>query len=324
MSVSLALPRCVHVVLGALVCVGAATCAACASTPSHHGATAAARHQPIVSASGAHNQGLIDIGAHPEDATDPGTTEQPGPIGGTGPGADPYPDTSDPSDPESSTPYPSDTDTTSPSDTDTTDPSDTDTTSPSDGDPGAADASVEYGDFQGSWTVSITRYDYCATGTAQASGTQSVTLAADLLIEASKDTGEVTETNPFSFILQAGNLTENGSATLASALVAGGLTPDSEGNDEALIQYWSFQQSGDEVTGTLNDADGGVDGYYNDLNLDKQLVPCRPDLGTLDAFPLAMADGTTMTGTISDGHVDLVIQGETTDGSAAFTAEFTS
>lgn len=180
------------------------------------------------------------------------------------------------------------------------------------------------GTYNGTWTVTVTNYDYCATGTLQADGTASGSFAGQLVVVAPHTDGATTESNPFGFVFQGGDLQHSGSISLASGIVVTTDDPDSTGNPNVLLQYWSVQQSGDQVQATLTDPHQNEGAAYNDIWLDRLLVPCRPELGTLGAFPLVIAPGATITGTIGGGHVQLTMQAQTVDGSATFTAEFTS
>lgn len=129
-----------------------------------------------------------------------------------------------------------------------------------------------------------------------------------------------TETNPFQFsisTLLGRTASGEGDYTISSADVFN--VPDDgqgvphNGDNSLLVQYWEFQQSQDgSVSGSLIETGQSGAVTSNLLFTQGLLVPCRPALGTLDSVA-GFAQGTQMSGTITQNSASLTFQGTTID-----------
>lgn len=107
------------------------------------------------------------------------------------------------------------------------------------------------------------------------------------------------ETNPFSLVIQSTPLANSpGEISLNSSLPAQGV----------LFQYWTYQIQNGMLQGTL------TNNHVNEaIALNSIIVPAEIAPNLWLPTPLAMANGTTMTGFINESQIQLQVIGNTTD-----------
>ncbi|MGE3359209.1 MAG: hypothetical protein AB7O92_21500, partial [Acidimicrobiia bacterium] len=194
------------------------------------------------------------------------------------------------------------------------------TASGSNGSTRGADSSngtVAPGTYRGTAEVVVDVYDYCGPGAARSfDRTERFTFDVALNIGRPVTDGELIESNEFSMQLAVGPDAAEGSVFMQSALVA--TTPETM--RQVVLQYWGYELRNGQLQGTLgNDhiAEGAAINLINGQNL---LVPCRPELGELPGgMPAAVAEGATISGSLTETNAQLRLQGATTDGLRAFT-----
>jgi hypothetical protein len=124
--------------------------------------------------------------------------------------------------------------------------------------------------------------------------------------------------NPIRLILGQPTVAANmahGSVFLLSAARFGSTSPP------LILRYWDLALNGTALTGTLTQDHREEAAAGNLLAADTELIPCRPNLGAFGS-QFAIAEGTTLEGTITQGGANLLIQGATVDQTRAFAAQF--
>ena len=105
-----------------------------------------------------------------------------------------------------------------------------------------------------------------------------------------------------------------GAIALASALLFNATSPS------LILEYWSLSLNGGTLSGTLINDHRAEAAAFNLLAITDQLVPCRPELGTIPMVaPLAV--GTRLTATLSATTVTLHLEGNVLRGDRAFSAD---
>lgn len=128
------------------------------------------------------------------------------------------------------------------------------------------------------------------------------------------------DANPIRIVLGQTSVAANmarGSISLASALRFGSTSPP------IVLQYWRLELNGTALSGTLVEDHREEAAAYNLLAHAAEVVPCRPEFGF---YPnqSAIAEGATLTGTVTDQSVTLRIQGSIVETTRAFAAEITA
>lgn len=129
------------------------------------------------------------------------------------------------------------------------------------------------------------------------------------------------ESNPFDISIGAnsGYTGTNGDFEFSSALPL-----DPAGIGPVLLQYWSYSASGNSFSGRLASSGANEAAAPNLIYLPEDLVPGEPQLGVL-TFPFSLSDGTTgftqctMTGSVTNGKLHLVISGQAASATATAT-----
>jgi hypothetical protein len=168
--------------------------------------------------------------------------------------------------------------------------------------------------YSGDAMITITTYDYCDlnTGERRFVGEQSYTAGATLVVSDPISDGEGgVEQNPIHFTLQSDQQTAVGGFSLTSAQVF--TTPQTA--RQVALTYWSTTY--DSTDGTLQAQliEDNVESAaaYNLVNIEQQLVPCQPQLGTIPMVA-ALAEGAELTGTLDDSGAVVELVATSTDG----------
>lgn len=129
--------------------------------------------------------------------------------------------------------------------------------------------------------------------------------------------GGQVETNPFNLIINpfpeyAG---ADGATSIASALVSNAVAGD------LLIQYWNYAYDPNTATiqGSLVNPANQLAAAYNLINVPSEIAP-----HIWLPFPLGMATGTQISGTITNTSVDVTISGNTLDLAHPFVSRITA
>jgi hypothetical protein len=127
------------------------------------------------------------------------------------------------------------------------------------------------------------------------------------------------ETNPINLLVTEPDayLNAEGALFLGSAETFAGTSPS------LILQYWDLRLSGTALTGTLTQDHKEEAAALNLLSTELELVPCRPSLGEI-GFVLPVAEGATLTGTLTEHQATLHVEGHTYDGSRTFVADVTA
>lgn len=167
--------------------------------------------------------------------------------------------------------------------------------------------------WSGVSTVTITSYDYCdPSGGRRPIGQRSWTSPSTLTVSAPvQDSSGAGEQNPFHLTLATERQDVEGTYLVSSGHVA--TTPET-GRDVALT-YWSlgYDDATQQIAGTLVSDHVEEAAAINLLGVTQQLVPCRPELGTIP-FVAAMAEGTRLAGALAPEAGVVEITGTSTNG----------
>jgi hypothetical protein len=98
------------------------------------------------------------------------------------------------------------------------------------------------------------------------------------------------------------------------------VTTNNRNRETALFDFWRIRQDDDEIEGELTNRWSGLT-TYNYIERSKLMWPCRPEMGSLvQREPIA--EGATLTGTLTDDDVELELLGQSLDGELRFRAVF--
>lgn len=111
------------------------------------------------------------------------------------------------------------------------------------------------------------------------------------------------EANTFQLSVITGNQTTEAGFTMVSS----GRT-----NTGLVLNYWRLTANDGKVSGQLTDTHIAEGVAQNLLYTNKNLDPCSNRLGSI-LMPLAMATGTTISGTLGSSSGSLTVKGKTTD-----------
>lgn len=132
---------------------------------------------------------------------------------------------------------------------------------------------------------------------------------------------DVPERNPFNLVL--------GQTTVAGTTAPGSVSAVSAARfrfsamRSLTLQYWNLALNGSAVTGTLVEDHREEGAAVNLLAAWQELVPCQPQLGSY-VNQLAIAEGATLSGTVTPQQAQLRISGRTIDTFHSFAAEITA
>jgi hypothetical protein len=168
--------------------------------------------------------------------------------------------------------------------------------------------------YSGDATITISTYDYCDlnTGGRHFVGEQSYTAAATMVVSDPISDGEGgAEQNPIHFTLQSDQQTAIGAFSLTSAQVF--TTPQTD--RQVALTYWSttYDSTDGNLQAQLVEDNIESAAAYNLVNVEQQLVPCRPQLGTIPMVA-AMAEGAQLDGTLDDSDAVIELVATSTDG----------
>jgi hypothetical protein len=178
----------------------------------------------------------------------------------------------------------------------------------------ATDASsVPIGDYAGTMTLEIAYYNYCITrdGNLAYAGSGAYELDSDVFINEPAEHDGVRERSPFNLIV-ASELGVEGSLLVMS----GQVVTDTVDGRSAVIDYWDIDEVDGEIEGTLTDRWPGL--AYNLITTSQPIVPCVEGLDA--ALPDQIAQGATLTGTISEDTIALELFGQSLDREVRFHA----
>jgi hypothetical protein len=169
--------------------------------------------------------------------------------------------------------------------------------------------------LNGTATLTVTTYDFCGPGAQRRqAGQNTYQLAAQFEITAAK----AGENNPFSLFFSAGAAGATGSIELHSS------TTVAAPSGSLALTYWQLSTDGTNLSGVLTDAHTAEAAAANLFNTSQPLVACRPELGQLGAWPVALATGSRLQGTVTGTGVTLDFSGTTTDTLAEIQLHYTA
>lgn len=129
--------------------------------------------------------------------------------------------------------------------------------------------------------------------------------------------GGLAETNPFNLFIGPADRNETGLPghyEVHSAALVG----------SNLFQYWELElRGGGSFAGTLTDPHNAEGLVWNLINVDRPLVPGRPNLGVLTTM-LGMGAGTQVAGAVTDTSAEIRLRGATIDGFTQFDSQISA
>ncbi|WP_135852978.1 hypothetical protein [Halorussus salinus] len=129
--------------------------------------------------------------------------------------------------------------------------------------------------------------------------------------------GGLAETNPFSLFVGPADRNETGQPghyEVHSAALVG----------SNLFQYWDLQLQGNGgFAGTLTDPHNAEGLVWNIINVERALIPGRPNLGVLTTM-LGMGVGTQISGAVTDASAEVRLQGATIDQFTQFSSQISA
>lgn len=192
-----------------------------------------------------------------------------------------------------------------------------------DGDPPPPPPSLQ-GDFTGTLTTTVRYLSVC---TGQVLGDQTtqipskITVSPPLRPNPNDLPADTPERNPINLIL--------GQTNVAGTIAPGSVNLTSAARfrfsaiRSLILQYWNLAINGNAITGTLVEDQREQGAAFNLLAAHQELLACQPQFGTY-VNQLAIAEGATLTGTITAQQVQLRIVGQTIDTFHRFVTEITA
>jgi hypothetical protein len=150
-------------------------------------------------------------------------------------------------------------------------------------------------------------------------GARTYRMPVRVILNPPASVGSVREGNPFNLVVSADPGNEAG-ITLVSATVSA----DPRDGRRTLFAYWKITRRGSRLDGRLTQSWRQAGLALNLFPTDRLIVPCRPDLGVLPRSFQTIAEGATLTGSLTDHRVDLTVKGQTFDRERRFTARISA
>lgn len=189
---------------------------------------------------------------------------------------------------------------------------------------GAQPAPSIAGDFSGTLSTTV-RYLSVCTGQAIADQTSQIaskiTISPALQPNPADLPADVPERNPFNLVL--GQTTVAGTTATGSLSVVSAARFRFSAIRSLVLQYWNLALNGTALTGTLVQDHREEGAAFNLLAAWQEVVPCQPQFGSY-VNQLAIAEGATLTGTVTPQQIQLRISGATIDTFHRFAAEITA
>ena len=182
---------------------------------------------------------------------------------------------------------------------------------PSDG-PGNSGGMTQKIEYKGTASTTITYLDI----SGNAIGRQTFYDNVSVGIGPPQQSGNIVESNPCNLFLgPVLTPTDEGQISIFSAI------PFTDPRDgvQYLLQYWTLRLNGNHISGLLSDTHLAEASVMNFLNANKELVPGRPEMGTM-VWPYPISKNAKLEGTFNMQEIKLRIQGNVSDESRAFTS----
>jgi Ca2+-binding RTX toxin-like protein len=180
------------------------------------------------------------------------------------------------------------------------------------------------GDFSGTLTTTVRYLSVC---TGQVLGDQTteipsrISIRPALVPNPADLPADVAEANPLNLVL--GQTTAAGASAPGSINVASAARFRFSAIRSLTLQYWNLALAGTALTGTLVQDHREEGAAFNLLAAHQELVACQPQFGSY-VNQLAIAEGATLTGTVTPQQVQLRVSGSTVDTFHQFVAEITA
>lgn len=180
------------------------------------------------------------------------------------------------------------------------------------------------GDFSGTLTTTVRYLSVCG---GQVIGTQTTQIPSRITIRPALQPNpadlpaDVPERNPFNLVL--GQTTVAGASAPGSISLASAARFRFSAIRSLTLQYWNLALNGAALSGTLVQDHREEGAAFNLLAAHQELVPCQPQFGSY-VNQLAIAEGATLTGTVTPQQVQLAISGATIDTFHQFDAVITA
>lgn len=166
-------------------------------------------------------------------------------------------------------------------------------------------------DLAGTARVTLGINNYCNLGSSapQRAGTKTFDFPVRVSVSGPMQAGGVREPNPLHLFIGTGSQGPEGSFALVSAHTV------ATGSGDLLLTYWKLGYDTDTgaLTGKLTDSHTREAAAANILFITKDLVGCRPELGTIP-FMAAMGNGSELQGTLSRSAAQIRVVGRSVDG----------
>jgi Ni/Co efflux regulator RcnB len=179
--------------------------------------------------------------------------------------------------------------------------------------------------YSGQMLTTVDYYDACRTYLGRTTNNINVSVVVGPPLRPTAQGPDVppavgTENNPIHLFVGEPTVSEQtvaGSISLASAERFNGTSPN------VILQYWQLALSGSALSGTLVQDHREESAAYNLLAAPEELVGCQPQYGF---YPnqYAIAEGSKLSGTITDSAVQLQISGNVVQGTRPFAASLTA
>ena len=174
--------------------------------------------------------------------------------------------------------------------------------------------------YRGTATVTVGVNDYCDFSRSGPTrrGVATFTMPMSLTVGGPRTNGAgESEANPVHLEFGSQDQAREG-AFLVSSAQSYATSSGSLG-----LRYWSLDQDGGEITGTLTDDHRAEGAALNSLWMNAPLIPCQPSMGGSVPQYAAMAAGSRLAGTLGSAGGAMVVAGSSSDGLYDFRIDMT-
>ena len=181
---------------------------------------------------------------------------------------------------------------------------------------GTDSALPKRGTYEGTTTIDVAYYSRCTRdGTVALAGTRKYRMEAQVVVGAPAEHQGVQERNPFN--LNAGS--EYG-VEASTQITSGTVATDNRDGRGMVVNYWDIDQQGRQIRGVLTNRFPGLN--LNSFQTVRPLGdPCSAQSPAM-AYLVAIAEGATLSGTVTDTSIKFELLGQTIDTERRFRAAF--
>jgi len=169
-------------------------------------------------------------------------------------------------------------------------------------------------EYAGQTVTKIRYYEYNVnTGQDDFVEEKQYTYNSSVFVNPPMELEGVTETNPFSLQIypdRSGNDGEEGHLDISSCIIVNDMFVG-----KVILQFWKYSLNGEQISGTL------MDNHIAESSAANIIWTWDDVAGMIMTMPFYLANGATMTGTVTNSKISINIAGQSTDTYRKFTCQ---